>query len=1326
MAQYSPAQISEILYIDSRNTTAGNSGLTLDTLYTGTRLNSANLLVQNRTNMNGNVGIYTTTPRQALEVTGNTILTAQGSGSTAPREFGLNGSYDTLSLISPVGLGLNGTTSIFFGLNSLIYYPVARIVAIDNGNYSGSLGFQIGNGQQLYQQMRLTTSGIITANAAFLYATLSLPALGQNICLNLPSISTGSIVDIYVVLQQVEDLSIVHMVKFTAFLGTNIFVTNIIVQSTTATSIIRRNGVTVSGSNKILVKYSDLTNSYTAAVNYMIYGPASAVIQTISITLNDSGVTTVPGVPSAFSATPGNETITLNWDAPPNGGSPITLYTVQIFDSSDVLVSTRTSISSDIPMVFTGLINGSLYTFKIFATNDIGPSGIATLTAVPATVPTAPTSLSVSCTAGVTTISWTVPSNSGGSTIIYYTISGTSGFVDLSTISLSNTSVIPTIATYTITNNVTYGTSYIFTVVATNSIGSSPSSSPSSSITPTGPPAVAIITNVVLGATSGSAIISWTAPSNTGGATITSYTIISTTGSISSSTTYTSTIAASSNQTTTVTGLTLQSSYTFTVTLTNSAGSSPPSDVLLALIIPGVPDAPTDVLATPGIGAATIIWTAPASNGGSEITSYSIQTNSGSPFTLPSIPNPLSYTITGLSAGSSYTFRVTATNISGSTESAASASITIPTVPSVPQSLTAVGGDLIATLTWTAPSTTGGSPITGYKVYDSSGNIYNPTSASFVVDTGSILTTTNATTIILTGLTNGTTYTLNVKAVNAVGSSLAANFPSVLIGLPSAPLNLTAISGDMNIVLNWLPPSSTGGSAIRGYKVYDSSNVLQYDGSGNILTATLTGLTNGTTYVYTVVAINSSGTSEPSAPVSIIAGLPGTPTSLTSTADTLKAVLSWSSPPAASTPISNYRVFNSSDELVYDANGNVSSPPFTSIISPLVNGTQYTFSVYAINIHGRSSIPASISVTPGLPDPPTNLSVSSGNSRVILNWNAPTSGLETGYIIYDPNGTVDYDGTGNLATTATLTGLTNGTTYTFFVKSLNAVGTSIGFVSISAVPFTVPNPVVNLTATTTSNSAILSWRSPSNGGSQILGYKVYDSSGNIYNPSSSSFEIDTDLIYSTVNLGTNLTLTGLSAGTYVYTVYAVNSAGKSASTTISIIPGVPDKPTNLTAIPGNGQVVLSWTAPSGSGLSYTIVYSGITIQNITSTTRTISSLTNLIEYTFSVYATNSFGNSLVAASISVTPGLPYPPTGLTAAAGVQSVRLNWVAPSVTGGSAITGYAVSYLTTTVTVLAPTTNVLISGLTTGTSYTFTVKTTNANGSSVGGTSISITSQ
>lgn len=177
-------------------------------------------------------------------------------------------------------------------------------------------------------------------------------------------------------------------------------------------------------------------------------------------------------------------------------------------------------------------------------------------------------------------------------------------------------------------------------------------------------------------------------------------------------------------------------------------------------------------------------------------------------------------------------------------------------------------------------------------------------------------------------------------------------------------------------------------------------------------------------------------------------------------------------------------------------------------------------------------------------------------------------------------------------------------------------------------------------------------------------------------------------------------------------------------------PAVPDAPTGVAAVAGNGQASVSWTAPVSNGGSpltgYVVTpYIGTTPQTAvvvaaTATNATVDGLTNGTSYTFTVAATNAVGaGPASAATDAVVPAtVPDAPTGVSASAGFGSARVTWVAPASNGGSPITGYVITpYLGTVA--LAPrrydtvALTQLVSDLERGKSYTFTVAATNANG-------------
>jgi uncharacterized protein YaaQ len=167
--------------------------------------------------------------------------------------------------------------------------------------------------------------------------------------------------------------------------------------------------------------------------------------------------------------------------------------------------------------------------------------------------------------------------------------------------------------------------------------------------------------------------------------------------------------------------------------------------------------------------------------------------------------------------------------------------------------------DGTVTVRWTAPSSNGGSAITGYVVTP-----YIGTTAQTPVNvTGTGTSTT------VGGLTNGTAYTFRVAAVNAMGTGAqsAASSATTPYGVPGAPTNVTAVPGNQSLYLTWSAPSSNGGNSITGYTVTRFANGVSQGTTsvGTITSLTVNSLTNGTTYTFTVTATNARGTGAASA-----------------------------------------------------------------------------------------------------------------------------------------------------------------------------------------------------------------------------------------------------------------------------------------------------------------------------------------------------------------------------------------------------------------------------------------------------------------------------
>ena len=266
-----------------------------------------------------------------------------------------------------------------------------------------------------------------------------------------------------------------------------------------------------------------------------------------------------------------------------------------------------------------------------------------------------------------------------------------------------------------------------------------------------------------------------------------------------------------------------------------------------------VPEAPRTVTGVAGNAQVVVSWTAPVSNGGSEIIDYTVTSSPGG-FTATSYST--SATVTGLTNGTPYTFTLTARNKRGNSySSSASSSVTPYTLSTAPRTVTGVAGNGQVVVSWTGPVSNGGSEIIDYTVTSSPGG-FTATSSS-----------TSAT---VTGLTNGTPYTFTVTARNIAGNSDPSSASSSVTprSVPTQPRTVTGVAGNAQVVVSWTEPVSNGGSAIIDYTVTSSPG--GFTATSSSTSATVTGLTNGTPYTFTVTARNVAGNSAPSSASSSI------------------------------------------------------------------------------------------------------------------------------------------------------------------------------------------------------------------------------------------------------------------------------------------------------------------------------------------------------------------------------------------------------------------------------------------------------------------------
>ena len=227
--------------------------------------------------------------------------------------------------------------------------------------------------------------------------------------------------------------------------------------------------------------------------------------------------------------------------------------------------------------------------------------------------------------------------------------------------------------------------------------------------------------------------------------------------------------------------------------------------------------------------------------------------------------SPMGYS--GLSQ-SSHKFSVEVV-ANGATSKAASVTWTVngsvsgidTTPPSTPTGLAATAGDTQVTVSWNGSTDNVG--VVGYFVYRN----------------GNQVAQTTATTYSDTGLTNGNSYSYTVVAFDAAGNNstasgaVSATPHAVVSGTPpSTPTGVTALAGDAQVALSW--NASTGNAGVAGYRVYrNGTQVAQTTATSD----SDSGLTNHTTYSYTVVAYDAAG--NVSAASAAVSAMPVAPTS---------------------------------------------------------------------------------------------------------------------------------------------------------------------------------------------------------------------------------------------------------------------------------------------------------------------------------------------------------------------------------------------------------------------------------------------------------------
>ena len=615
---------------------------------------------------------------------------------------------------------------------------------------------------------------------------------------------------------------------------------------------------------------TDTQDSLGHGASYGTWQPNS-VIQDLTVYRTPAGQPSAPKNVNFSSNFPSKGV--LSWSSPSYLGSPsISTYVVQYSLDGIQWFDLPNGKTSDLFLTVSGLNSNSDYWFRIRGENGATTGqnisymtlnwGAIKVHTAGTIAPSAPTGLVItSLSSSGFSLDWTYPVSNGGSDLSDFT-------VELSRdagLNWQSAKAVTSTSTHLTVTGTTPNSKYLIRIASVNPAGSSSYLTGSVSTPATNPLAPDGLHVNSLG--SNSLTLTWGLPSSDGGSAITNY-LVEVSSNYGSSWTAIA-HSPSINLGFDVTNLIRNRTYAFRVSAINRMGTSDPSNVVTITTLGSTVPLPPASLGFNVLSAysAKVMWSSPSDTGGSPISDYRVEISpdGGSNWVVITHNPTTSKTITikGLAAGTTYQVRVSALNNVGYGTYVSDTFVTMPGVASAPQNLqlTSLQSNSI-NLSWLAPISSGGAPITDYKVERAlnctsyKNQPHEPSASPFFSESG---------------LTSGSKYCFRVSAQNSVGFSVASNVLQVTVPAtaPATPVGLSLRASKNSVIIGWGKVTVTGGSPIQNYFVEFSTDggttwlpVPKSASTSNSLTAS--GLRPKTTYSFRVSAVNDIGMSVPS------------------------------------------------------------------------------------------------------------------------------------------------------------------------------------------------------------------------------------------------------------------------------------------------------------------------------------------------------------------------------------------------------------------------------------------------------------------------------